>query len=166
MTRPLSQASIDYIASRGIDLEVVQQFGLLQETMYRDGIYLAWPTDAGDYELRATFPAELAKVTPKGHKKHFTLAKLTPETSTCIVCEGIFSALAYAQLFQRYDAWYVILNSVSNHAKLAKELTTFKSAGIKEFILALDHDQAGLTATVALSQALTPANLPYQIELP
>jgi hypothetical protein len=63
--------------------------------------------------------------------------------------------LAYAQLSNRYDAWYVILNSVTNKTKLTKELTTFKSAGIKEFILALDHDQAGLTATVALSQALT-----------
>jgi hypothetical protein len=115
-TRPLSQPSIDYITSRGVDLEVVKRFGLLEETTYRNGVYLAWPTADGNYELRATFPTMVEKVTPKGHQKHFTLAKLAPDTSTCIVCEGLFSALAYAQLFQRFDAWYVILNlSVSWH---------------------------------------------------
>src|SRR5262249_14658619 len=88
MTRPLSQTSINYLTSRGIALQVVDRFGLLQETHYRDSIYLAWKTYAGDYELRATFPTQLNKVTPKGHQKHFTLAELTPEATTCIVCEG------------------------------------------------------------------------------
>ncbi|WP_410967251.1 hypothetical protein, partial [Salmonella sp. SAL4436] len=70
-------------------------------------------------------------MTPKGHQKHFTLAKLIPAPTTCIVCEGIFSAMAYAQLFQRYDVWYVILNSVSNWKKLVTELPTFIAAGIR-----------------------------------
>jgi hypothetical protein len=167
VTRPLSQQSISYITSRGIHLEVVQRFGLLEETTYHGGIYLAWSNQAGNYEIRATFQTEkYGKMTPAGQDKHFTLAKLVPEASTCIVCEGIFSALAYAQLCNRYDVWYVILNSTANRTKLITELVTFKSAGIKEFILALDHDQAGLKATVALSQALSQVNLPYQIELP
>ena len=166
VTRPLSQTAIAYITSRGIDLEVVHRFGLLEETTYRDGIYLAWPTSAGNYELRATFPTTWEKLTPQGHQKHFTLAKLTPETSTCIVCEGMFSAMAYAQLFNRYDAWYVILNSVSNKAQLIGELPTLTAAGITEVILALDNDKAGVETGMVLAQHCHEAGLHVARDFP
>jgi hypothetical protein len=166
VTQPLSQTSLAYVTSRGIALKVVERFGVLQETMYHDGVYLAWQTYAGDYELRATFPTTLSKMTPKGHQKHFTLVKLVPAPTTCIVCEGIFSAMAYAQLFQRYDVWYVILNSTSNWRKLTEERSILTMAGIREVLLALDNDQAGLATTVALSKALTEAGIPYDVTLP
>jgi hypothetical protein len=165
-TRPLSKTAYAYITSRGIDLKTVHRFDLLEETLFRDGIYLAWPTYAGDYELRATFPTEWEKVTPKGHKKHFTLAKLTPEPSTCIVCEGLFSALAYAQLFNRYDAWYVVLNSVSNKTKLADELPMLTAAGITDVVLALDNDQAGVEAASCLEPHCREAGLRIEQHLP
>ena len=168
VTRPLGQQSIDYITSRGIDLEIVQRFGLLEETTYHGGLYLAWQTYAGDYEIRATFPT--TKIwrtrTYDGHHKHFTLAKLTPETSTCIVCEGMFSAMAYAQLFNRYDAWYAILNSVSNKEKFIGELPTLTAAGITDVILALDNDQAGIETGTFLEQLFQEAGLHLTIHCP
>jgi hypothetical protein len=107
VTRPLSQAACDYITSRGIDLTIVERFNCLTETTYHDRLYLAWQTYQGDYELRATFPAVRGqdKITPRGHRKHFSLVMLTPDATTCIVCEGLFSALAHAQLFPRDDVW-------------------------------------------------------------
>src|SRR2546425_519390 len=104
---------------------IVERFHCLAETTYHDGLYLAWKTYQGDYELRATFPAThgIEKITPSGHHKHFSLVQLTSEATTCIVCEGLFSALAHAQLFPRDEVWYVILNSVSNWPRLVDALT-------------------------------------------
>ena len=121
------------------------RFGLLAETTYRGRPYLAWPTRDRDYELRAIGPVEPGweKITPRGHHKYFSLASLTPHATTCIVCEGIFSALAYAQLLPRDDAWDVILNSASNGTKLVEALETFAVAGVHTFLLALDNDRAG-----------------------
>src|SRR2546422_508529 len=112
-----------------------------------DRLYLAWRTYQGDYELRATFAAERGreKITPRGHHKHFSLVMLNPKATTCIVCEGLFSALAHAQLFPREDVWYVILNSVTNWRKLVAILDTVRQTKITHLCLALDNDPAGRT---------------------
>jgi hypothetical protein len=168
ITRPLSQSAWAYIDSRGIAPDVVERFGLLEETTYRDRLYLAWPTSPGNYELRAASPTanQWAKMTPKGHEKSFSLARLTPQATTCVIGEGLFSALSYAQLTQRWDAWYVILNSASNAAKLGRALETLTTAGITEVILALDRDEAGYRATVDLAQACFQAGLHSKVDLP
>jgi Toprim-like len=166
VTRPLSQVSLEYIASRGIPMDVVQQFSVLAETTYYGNLYLAWRTSAGGYELRATFQTTWAKITPHGHPKAFTLVRLMPDASTCIVCEGLFSALSYAQLFPRLDAWYVILNSTSNADQLAHALPLLSEAGITDVILALDHDQAGHETTDALADCCQELGLRVHRHLP
>jgi hypothetical protein len=166
VTRPLSQASLEYIASRGIPMDVVQQFSVLAETTYYGNLYLAWRTSAGGYELRATFQTKWAKITPHGHPKAFTLVRLMPDASTCIVCEGLFSALSYAQLFPRLDAWYVILNSTSNADQLAHALPTLTAAGIQRWVLALDNDERGQQTTKALRKAMNEAGLTCTITIP
>jgi hypothetical protein len=168
ITRPLSQSAWVYIDSRGIDPAVVDRFGLLEETTYRDMLYLAWPTSPGNYELRAASPTanQWAKMTPKGHQKSFSLVRLIPQATTCVITEGLFSALSHAQLTQRFEAWYVILNSASNAAKLGRALETLTTAGITEVILALDRDEAGYRATVDLAQACHQAGLHSKVDLP
>ena len=167
VTRPLSPKAMDYIASRGIPMDVVQQFGLLEETTYHGGLYLAWQTYLGDYELRATFQTDKgAKITPRGHSKSFTLTQLLPEATTCIVCEGMFSALSYAQLFHRFDAWYVVLNSTSNATQLINELPTLTAEGITDVILALDHDQAGNDTSDDLEEVCQELGLRVHKHLP
>jgi len=168
ITRPLSQSAWVYIDSRGIDPDVVDRFGLLEETTYHDMLYLAWPTSLGNYELRIASPTanQWAKVTPKGHEKSFSLVRLLPQATTCVISEGLFSALSYAQLTKRWDAWYVILNSASNAAKLIKALSMLTTAGMTEVILALDRDEAGYRATVDLAQACHQAGLHCTVDLP
>ena len=145
---------------------MVERFGCLTETTYHGGRYLAWQTCNGDYELRATFPTSQAKITPQGHQKHVSLVRLTPDTTTCIVCEGMFSALAYAQLFPREDVWYVILNSVSNWKKLVDILDTLTPAKITHLCLALDNDPAGRQTTQQLHTALQQAGLQVTCHFP
>jgi hypothetical protein len=168
LTRPLSHSAWAYIDSRGIAPTVVERFGLLEETTYYGVLYLAWPTSPGNYELRAASPTQThrAKMTPRGHEKSFSLARLIPQATTCVINEGLFSALAYAQLTQRFEAWYVILNSASNAAKLGKSLETLTTAGITEVILALDRDDTGYRATVDLAQACRQAGLQTKVDLP
>jgi hypothetical protein len=161
ITRPLSHSAWAYIDSRGIDPAVVERFGLLEETTYHGTLYLAWPTSPGNYELRAVGPTQThrAKITPKGHEKSFSLARLIPQATTCVISEGLFSTLSYAQLTQRLEAWYVILNSVENRRQLSARLAEFTAAGITEVILALDRDEAGYRAMVDLAQACHQAGL-------
>jgi hypothetical protein len=168
ITRPLSQSAWAYIDARGIDPAVVERFGLLEETTYRDMLYLAWPTSPGNYELRAASPIQThrVKMTPKGHQKSFSLVRLTPQATICVIGEGLFSVLSYAQLTQRLDAWYVILNSASNAAKLGRSLEMLTTAGITEVILALDQDEAGRQATTALAQVCAHAGLHVTEDLP
>ncbi len=167
-TRPLSSSAWDYITSRGIDRAIVERFGLLEETTYHGQPYLAWPTSAGDYELRAISQVDTRweKRTPRGHRKHFSLVPLTPHPTTCILCEGVFSALAYAQLRPRDDAWYVILNSTSNGTKFVEALETFTAAGVDTFLLALDNDHAGRAMTRELVRALRDARVEVACHYP
>jgi hypothetical protein len=166
--RPLSPRAWDYITSRGIDPATVERFGLLEETTYYGRPYLAWPTYAGDYELRALSPVDPGweKITPRGHHKHVSLVQGVPDATICMVCEGIFSALAYAQLHPRDDAWYVILNSVGNKGKLLAALEMFTTAGICHFVLALDNDQAGRDTTRELEQVLLQAGVQVECHYP
>jgi hypothetical protein len=159
--RPLSPAAWDYITSRGIARSTVERFGLLVETTYYGRPYLAWPTCAGDYELRALGQVETGreKITPRGHHKHVSLVQGVPHTTICIVCEGLFSALAYAQIHPQDDAWYVILNSISNGTKLVAALETLTTAGVYTFLLALDNDHAGRDMTKELVRALLEAGV-------
>src|SRR5439155_20175641 len=106
------------------------------------------------------------KLTPRGHLKHVSLVRLTPEATLCIVCEGMFSALAYAQLFPRDEVWYVILNSVSNWTRLVDVLPTWTRLGITHVCLALDHDAAGHNTAASLEQTIRQAGLQVRCHFP
>jgi hypothetical protein len=162
--RPLGEPALAYIRSRGIADTTITRLPILQETTYREKSYLAWKTLAPGYELRAIDGDD--KRTPMGHHKYYSRAMLQPKAETCIVAEGVFSALSYAQLFQRFDVWYLVLNSTSNTGKLLDDLDVYQSAGISQFILALDNDPAGKSASETLKEAMTTSGFDVQVHLP
>src|SRR5262249_42743312 len=149
----LGLRGVQYLEQRGLTAETIQTFApFLSETDYKRRPCLVWTNDRGGYELRemaltSTFKSTVAP-------KWITTLALAEAPTVAVLCEGLLSAMAYAQLHQMCHGTYYVLNSVST-------LTRFQENYLKglvaypQVILALDHDRDGLLAANRLKCALS-----------
>jgi hypothetical protein len=157
----LSAKSLNYLQSRGISQETIDQFQghlLLLETARYGRTYLVWRMHNGDVTLRAADEmAEYNKLCPRGHRPTFSLCAFNPATATVVITEGLCSALSYYQLTPAHQHGdYLILNSVTNTPRAIDYLKTARYA---ELIIALDSDGAGIQASGVIASALPTKSL-------
>jgi hypothetical protein len=149
---PLSQHALTYIASRGISPQTLSVLPVLKEASCYGRQWLCWRNVAGSYELRSIGGSD--KSMPRGSVKTYSQAVIRSETKQLVICEGIFSTLSYAQLFDYEPDMYVTLNSVSVKAKVVQDFPQWIACGVEQIILALDFDPQGRRATRALYSAM------------
>ena len=149
---PLSQQALTYIASRGISAQTLSLLPILKETTCYGKQWLCWCNEAGSYELRGIGGKD--KSLPRGSTKTYSRAHIPPETKKLVICEGVFSTLSYAQLFDYEPDIYITLNSVSTVRKIMADLPTWVECGVEQVILALDFDPQGRKAARELYRAM------------
>lgn len=151
----LSQDSLDYIASRGIEASTVELFpGLMSEYVKHGHKNLIWLNESYRWEIRgikSTF-----KGSQKGGTKDITV--INKGNNKAMVLEGIFDFLSYVQL-QGYDPeiTYIVMNSTSNKDNLIEYIR--KSSNISQLILSLDNDEAGKKTMQAIQSSLDHINI-------
>ena len=149
---PLSQQALTYIASRGISAQTLAVLPMLKETTHWGKQWLCWRNMARSYELRSIGGSD--KSMPRGSIKTYSQALIREEMKTLVICEGVFSTLSYAQLFDYEPDIYITLNSVSTVRKVVDAFPTWIECGVEQIILALDFDPQGRKAARELYRAM------------
>ncbi len=159
--KELSKEAFDYLESRGIDRTFTELFQL-KEASYKDRKWLALETMGGNYELREI--SGNRKSSPGGKNISIIYDGGYPYPKI-FVCEGMISAMSYAQMnnLTYSDLLIYVLNSVINKEKLIEIL---KGCEISSITLALDNDKTGRESADYLKNELESIGWYVRAEFP
>jgi hypothetical protein len=165
---PLQPETYCYLESRGLKRSTYSRFNLYQTTLGHDIVKLGWKHYGSQaIELRAVTLEDTIQKMTVGSPKTFSLFKLVDEPSEIVICEGLISGMSYAQCFDKFDVWCIVLNSLSsipaliqNYQGLTEELQ------LSKVYLALDHDDAGLKGTDNLKKLFSSCSMVYSDHTP
>ena len=159
----------DYLSSRGISSETASKMWLgydPEAKPYGEGNSTRWkgiiiPTGKSSYIVRNTDPkaTEKQRYGKVGSINIFNKKALKEATSPIVIVEGELDALSIIEV----GGEAVGLGSTSNIGKLIEELKALGKKPAQPFIIALDNDTAGRTASEELSKSLSELKLPFYV---
>lgn len=91
-------------------------------------------------------------------KPVYGIDNIPPETTSLVICESIFNALTSVS----YGYPAVALLGTGN----SYQIQQLKALGVREYVLAMDGDEAGRRGAVKLKNALKDAGIVWTIDMP
>ena len=165
----------NYIEQRGISINTASYFKLLYDPSWRSPKALREhknppaskriivPTSNNSYLARAIEEVEPAykciNEVGNGKQHLFNEKALKQDNEFIFVCEGFFDAMSLYEL--NNDISVIGLNSTTNIKLLLKYLKEKKTEAT--FLICLDNDEAGKTATRRLTEGLQELNINYSL---
>jgi hypothetical protein len=158
--QPLTARATTYLGERGLAAETIAAFApVLFECRYAARPCLGWYTTRPEvYEVRELRLGSSFKSAVNG--KELTMIPLAEPFTDIVLAEGLLTAMAYAELHQKFDCLYIVLNSITSFRKLARYESLLQAHHV---ILALDNDPDG-RATLDLFRGVYPQEV--TIDLP
>lgn len=161
-------AGMEYLLNRGIDLDVMGRFWIGYDPKSDPAgkghptPRIIIPTSESHYVARAISddcPVQYRKMNPAGSPAGFfnikTLRK--QETQEVFVCEGAIDALSFLSV----GAEAIAINSTAQGKRFIKTLEENRPRADITFIIAMDNDDAGKTASGLLASGLRRLGLPF-----
>lgn len=117
--------------------------------------FIGWNNILEDLELRSIDPkaTTYSKITPKGHKKAFSIFDINDTSNLTVIVEGLISGLSYLQLTEITNCRLIVLNSISNVNQLLEKHHEYLTGKI--ITLALDSDSPGINSNLELKEKLS-----------
>jgi hypothetical protein len=159
---PLSASAHDYLLNRGLLVSTFTKFNL--HSAFLDNIQkIGWRHhDSPGVELLGITEDDLDPIKTIGSPETFSVVKMVTAPSEIIISENMLSAMSYAQLMNRFDVWYVVLNSPNGLNEFFSSFNRlFGSINFNKFILTLAHDDNGLATTDKLKDFFSHVCLNY-----
>jgi hypothetical protein len=146
---PLQPETYCYLESGGLKRSTYSKFELYQTVLGYDVFKICWKHyNSKAIELRAVNSEDRIQKMTVGNPKTFSIFKLIDKPTDIVICKSTFSGMSYAQFFDKFNTWYIVLNSLNSIPAFIKDYQNlFRGLELSKIYLALDHNEAGLKGT-------------------